>query len=193
MISGILLAAGTARRYGTNKLLIPMKNAVPMAIVAARNLLSAVDNMIVVVRSDADTLVDQLQREGLNTLRCDTAADGMSESLKAGILGASGASGWIIALADMPFIQVETIRSVSEQLRKGASIVAPYYNERRGHPVGFGRQYQAELQSLSGDRGAWSILRHHPAQIHKVDCNDPAIHIDVDTLADMQLYRERLI
>lgn len=160
-----------------------------MAIVAARNLSSVVDCVIVVVRSDADTLADQVERQGLNITRCDAAAEGMSHSLKTGILETSGASGWIIALADMPFIQAKTIHSVLEQLRKGASIAAPYYNGRRGHPVGFGRQYLAELRSLGGDRGAWSILNRHPAQIHKIDCNDPAIHIDVDTLADMHLYR----
>jgi len=122
---------------------------------------------------------------------CDTAAHGMSESLKAGIQATSGAAGWVIALADMPMIQTTTILSVSQQLQKGASIVAPYFNGRRGHPVGFSAQHQSKLMSLAGDRGAWSILEHYPAQICKIDCNDPAIHIDVDTVADMQRISNR--
>ncbi len=189
MISGILLAAGASQRYGSDKLIVPIKNGAPMAILAARNLLSAVDRVIVVVRSDARLLIEQLQQEKMTIVPCDTAAKGMSESLKAGIRETIGAAGWIIALADMPFIHVKTIRSVSEHLREGASIVVPYYNGRRGHPVGFGRQYLAELQSLDGDRGAWSILKRHSAQIQRLECNDPAIHIDVDTQADMRLYR----
>lgn len=185
MISGILLAAGTSQRYGSNKLLVPIKNGVPMAVVAARNLLSAVDSITVVVNSDADVLVKLLKKEKLNIICCATAEKGMSESLKTGILNTTEASGWIIALADMPFIQTKTIHAVSKQLRKGMSIAAPYYNNRRGHPVGFSRQHQAELLSLDGDRGALSILEHHPSQIYKIDCNDPAIHNDIDTQADM--------
>lgn len=189
MISGILLAAGASQRYGSDKLIVPMRNGTVMAVLAVRNLLSAVDLVIVVVRPDAKLLIEQLQQERLTIVPCDTAAQGMSESLKAGIRETAGAAGWIIALADMPFIHVKTIRSVSEHLREGASIVAPYYNGRRGHPVGFSRQHLAELQSLDGDRGAWSILERHAAQIQRLECHDPAIHIDVDTQADMRLYR----
>jgi len=42
VISGILLAAGTSRRYGANKLLLPIENGAVMAVVAARKLLAAV-------------------------------------------------------------------------------------------------------------------------------------------------------
>ncbi len=61
MISGILLAAGVSQRYGSDKLIVPMKNSAPMAILAARNLLSAVDRVMVVVRPDAKLLIEQLQ------------------------------------------------------------------------------------------------------------------------------------
>ena len=186
MITGILLAAGRSQRYGSNKLLSPVKNGVAMAIVAARNLLAAVDEVVVVVPPNAGALAEQLQQECLQVVCCDNAAQGMSESLKAGLLAANEATGWLIALADMPFIQVKTICSVSQQLQKGASIVAPYYRGNRGHPVGFGTQHKAELLSLEGDRGAWGLLKQHAAQICKVNCNDPAILIDVDTLADMR-------
>ncbi len=186
MITGILLAAGRSQRYGSNKLLSPVKNGVAMAIVAARNLLAAVDEVVVVVPPNAGALEEQLQQEYLKVVCCDKAAQGMSESLKAGLLAANEATGWLIALADMPFVQVKTIRSVSQQLQKGASIVAPYYRGSRGHPVGFGTQHKAELLSLEGDRGAWGLLKQHTVQICKVNCNDPAILIDVDTLADMR-------
>lgn len=49
-IVGILLAAGTSTRFGGNKLLFPMKSGTRMAVASARNLRSAVEQAVAVVR-----------------------------------------------------------------------------------------------------------------------------------------------
>ena len=45
--------------------------------------------------------------------------------------------GWVVALADMPWIRTETIAAVADALARGAMIAAPDYAGVRGHPVGF--------------------------------------------------------
>ena len=67
---------------------------------------------------------------------------------------APDADGWLIALADMPFVRPETIRAVLAALAKGAAIAAPSYRGERGHPVGFARAFYEELSTLKGDAGA---------------------------------------
>ena len=91
----------------------------------------------------------------------------------------------MIALADMPFVSPATVRAITEQLRNGASIAAPYYRGRRGHPVGFGQQYRTQLLSLNGDRGAIEVLERHSSDIQMVICDDPAIHVDIDLPSDL--------
>ena len=49
-ITGILLAAGSARRFGSNKLLHPLLTGVPIAVTAARRLLAVLPRCVAVVR-----------------------------------------------------------------------------------------------------------------------------------------------
>ena len=60
-ITGILLAAGSARRFGSNKLLHPLLTGVPIAVTAARNLVAVLPRSIAVVRPGADELAALLR------------------------------------------------------------------------------------------------------------------------------------
>jgi len=107
----------------------------------------------------------------------------MGVSLAWGVRAAPVASGWIVALADMPWIRPGTIGRVVDALRHGASIAAPARLGMRGHPVGFGADRYAELIGLTGDAGAKAVLEAHRAQL--IDTDDPGILRDVDTRQDL--------
>lgn len=185
MIYGVLLAAGDSSRFGRDKLLSELPDGTPVAVAAARVLLKGVDSAIAVVREDDGELAVILRHEGMEIVQCPVEERGMGISLKTGVGAIPDAMGWVIALADMPFIAPATVCLVTESLKKGASIAVPYYRERRGHPVGFGRLYQNDLMMLHGDRGAAEVLERHFAQILKIECEDPAIHVDIDFPDDL--------
>lgn len=187
MITGILLAAGAGTRFGGDKLLAPLRCGTPIGVKAARNLLSAVDHGIAVVRPDDRPLAQLLEEEGFQIAYCLNADDGMGTSLAFGVSAAQNAHGWLIALADMPFIQPDTIRSIANLIRAGAPIAAPRHQSIRGHPVGFAREFFHDLTQLSGDRGAHPLLAAHAARIESFDCEDPGIFADIDTRADHAL------
>jgi molybdenum cofactor cytidylyltransferase len=109
----------------------------------------------------------------------------MGESLAHAVRATRDAGGWVIALADMPFVRPETIRAVAWRLAAGAPIVAPRYHGERGHPVGIAARYLAELEALAGDEGARAILKRDAALVEFVDCDDPGVLRDVDTPADL--------
>ena len=46
----------------------------------------------------------------------------------------------LVCLADMPFIKIETYRSLASQLNQD-NIVIPFYQKQAGNPVGFGRLF----------------------------------------------------
>jgi molybdenum cofactor cytidylyltransferase len=64
--------------------------------------------------------------------------------------------------------------------------VAPAYQGKRGHPVGFSAKFRSELEQLAGDEGARSILKRHADQIKLLECNDPGILADIDTPEDLR-------
>ena len=111
----------------------------------------------------------------------------MGTSLAFGVTAAQDADGWLIALADMPFIRPDTIRAIAGLIRAGAPIAAPSHQGRRGHPVGFAWEFFHDLAQLSGDRGAHPLLVAHAARIQALECEDPGIFADIDTLSDHAL------
>lgn len=185
MIVGILLAAGAASRFGGDKLLHPLPDGTPIAVAAARNLLQGVDRGVAVVRAEDEELARLLSAAGMRVEFCQNAVEGMGASLACGVSKARDAKGWLIALADMPFIQAETTRGVAHLIEKGAPIAAPFHRGKRGHPVGFSRDFFAALSSLQGDCGARDLLAAHAARIRPLHCDDCGISMDIDTPLDL--------
>ena len=190
-IRGILLAAGYAKRFGSNKLLQALpagapEAGTPIGLAAARHLLEALPESIAVVRPRAQKLGKMLRDAGCNTVVCRNAGEGMGTSLAAGVRATSEVDGWVVALADMPFIRPETIRTVAKALRDGEAMAAPSFQGRRGHPVGFARRFYEELSSLHGDDGARQFLERHPELVKLFDVDDPGAVRDIDKPSDLE-------
>lgn len=182
---GLLLAAGSASRFGSDKLLHPLPHGVPMAAQAARNLRAELARVVAVLRPGAEEIGRLLAEEGCETVFCAGAAEGMGASLACGVRAAADADGWLVALADMPFVRPSTIAAVRDALAAGAPIAAPYYRARRGHPVGFSARFRALLERCAGDEGARAILAAHEDRIVKVAVGDPGVLRDIDRPSDL--------
>jgi molybdenum cofactor cytidylyltransferase len=195
-VVGILLAAGEGARFGGDKLLAPIATPAalgaadtPLGVAAARNLIDAVPDCIAVVRPRDARLAAMLSAAGMRVVPCASAGDGMGATLACGVNAAADADGWVVALADMPWIAPATIRAIANSLAAGAAIVAPSYRGQRGHPVGFSREYRDALASLTGDAGARSVLKRNPDRLTWIDVDDPGVLRDVDTRADLPRVR----
>ena len=184
-VCGILLAAGSASRFGSNKLLHPLLTGLPIAVTAARNLKAVLPNSIAVVRPGAQELSALLEAEGLRVVVCANADEGMGASLACAVEAAGDAEGYLVALADMPFIRASSMDAVREALAGGAPLVAPYFRSRRGHPVGIAGRFRGELLAARGDEGAKKLLAAHAADLVKIPVGDPGVIRDIDTPADL--------
>jgi molybdenum cofactor cytidylyltransferase len=182
---GLLLAAGSATRFGSDKLRHPLPHGVAIAVQAARHLKSEVPRVVAVVRERDGETARALAAEGCDVVVCERAAEGMGASLACAAQAAGNADGYLVALADMPFVRPSTIAAVRDALAGGAAIAAPFFRARRGHPVGFAGRLRAELAALAGDAGAKSVLDAHAAQLVKVPVGDPGALRDIDKPADL--------
>lgn len=182
---GVLLAAGSASRFGSNKLLHPLLTGVPIAVTAARRLRATLPRCIAVVRPGARELAALLEAEGFETAVCENADEGMGASLACAARSAGAVEGYLVALADMPFIRASSMEAVRDALVGGAPLVAPYFRSRRGHPVGIAGRFRDELRAARGDEGARQLLQTHAADIVKIPVGDPGVIRDIDTPADL--------
>jgi molybdenum cofactor cytidylyltransferase len=185
-VVAILLAAGSATRFGSDKLLHRLPHDVPIAAQSARHLKSVfAGRILAVVRPDSARLQEILEQEGCQVVECENAAQGMGESLACAVRAAGPADGYVVALADMPFIRASSIAAVREALERGAPLAAPYFRARRGHPVGISARFRDELAALRGDEGARHIVSRYESEIVKIPVGDPAVLRDIDTPGDL--------
>jgi molybdenum cofactor cytidylyltransferase len=184
-IVGILLAAGSASRFGGGKLLAPLKDGTPLGVRALINLAACVESVVAVVRPGDEALAHALEDHGASITVCPYATNGMGQSLAWGIRATSLAKAWMVALADMPWIRSATLRLIADALRSEAALVAPSHLGVRGHPVGFSRRYFGELAAVTGDEGAKEVVRRHAKEVMLFETDDPGVSRDVDTPADL--------
>jgi molybdenum cofactor cytidylyltransferase len=185
VITGVLLAAGAGTRFGPHsKLLHPLADGTPVAVAAATSLVAGVDRGVAVVRPGQAELARRLSASGLEVVVVPAAERGMGASLAAGVAASEGATGWVIALADMPWIAPATVAGVAGALRDGAPLAAPCHAGRGGHPVGFAAELGPALRGLDGDTGARPVVAAHREQLVTIPVEDPGIHRDLDRPED---------
>lgn len=189
-VIGILLAAGHSRRFGPqNKLMQPLADGGLLALTSASRLLEVLPDSVAIVRPDAVELTAKLANLGMNSIACEDKEQLMADSLVVGVRFASSfypqLHGYIVVLADMPFVKPATIRLIEKHLLQGAAIVVPRYQGQRGNPVGFSTKFTDELMHLSGDQGARILFQKYQSEVEYIDTDDAGILMDIDTPEDL--------
>jgi molybdenum cofactor cytidylyltransferase len=179
-----LLAAGSATRFGSDKLRHELPHGVSIAVQSARHLKLEISRVVAVI-SPRSELAEPLEAEGCEVVVCENAAQGMGASLACAARAAGEAEGYLVALADMPFVRRTTIAAVRDALAAGALLAAPYFRSRRGHPVAMAGRFRDELLTLGGDEGAKKLIAANEQKLVKIPVGDPGVIRDIDTPGDL--------
>lgn len=185
MVTGILLAAGGARRFGSQKLVAPFRD-VPVVSHAATALRSATDDLIVVVGSESEAVRRALREVNVHLVENPDWSLGLSTSIKRGVEAVAGnCDAVVFAVGDQPQVDPAVVRAVIERWRAtGTPIVSASYRGVRAHPVLFARSCFAALRELEGDAGARLLIERSGDQVCYVDVDAP-LPPDVDTPDDL--------
>ena len=185
-VVAVLLAAGSSRRFGGEKLLAPWRGR-PLYQHALEALTAApeIAETVIVVRPG---FAAPPERPRCRFVVNPDHAEGMSTSLRAGILAApADADAYLIALADMPAVTPTLIESlVAFHRAAGSSITVPVCRGRRGHPVLIAAAWREALLGITGDVGARELLRAHPEAVAEFATDDAGVLFDVDEPKDFE-------
>ncbi|MHB1171432.1 MAG: nucleotidyltransferase family protein [Lacisediminihabitans sp.] len=189
-ITGIVLAAGAGTRMGTPKALLATPDGEPWLARATALLLSAgCDPVVVVLGARADRARPLVPADAaVTTVIAERWADGMAESLRAGLAAAEGDAA-LITLVDLPDLPVAVARRVLRAKVDALSLRQAVFGGRPGHPVLIGRGHWVNVSThlsgrlqlpghLSGDKGARDYLVAHG--VEEIECGDLFDGHDVD-------------
>jgi molybdenum cofactor cytidylyltransferase len=185
----LIIAAGFSRRFGSDKRLYKLKHDDPLLIATLRPYRRVFANVAVVVRSSDSELsrlmADRLGRNAPIVVPTDQAHLGMAASIADGVRALAAWDYLFLGLGDMPYVRAETLEQLKTRMDRARldripCIVVPTLGNIPGHPVGFSREFFAELLALTGDRGARSVVDAHPPAVVRIAIDDPGIVTDID-------------
>jgi len=197
----LLLAAGEAKRFGSDKRLAKLSNNKALIEQSLEKLLALHIPIYIGVKQTDLALVKQLQAQyGLNSdqfisIPCaqNTEQAGIGHSLSHCIksLDSEHDIDWLmIALADMPYIQSETLSLLVAQAKKlskhsqYASIHPCSAEGKWGNPLLIHHQVFASFKQLKGDKGGKRLLKPLPSA--SVCVPDLGIFQDIDSPNDIR-------
>lgn len=189
-VSAVILAAGTSSRMGKPKQLLDWNGQPLLSHVIGKVLLHPFSEVIAVIGHEADRIKDLIRIEDsrFRWVVNKQYSSGQASSLKAGLLNVrSKCPNVMIFLGDLPFITQKTVRAV---FHEGLDLltnchttfaIQPVYENRKGHPVFFGRVDYDLFAALDGDQGGKALM-NRIAEKKALYVDDPGIVKDLDTL-----------
>ncbi|MYL98676.1 NTP transferase domain-containing protein [Novosphingobium sp. FGD1] len=177
----IVLAAGRATRFGSDKLRAVLGGE-PLLFHAIRAARAAPVARVIVVTRPGLAVGEWDGAPPVETVSLESAA--LSDTLKAGIAAAGGASGAFVFLGDMPRVPHGVAARLAACLGP-AYAAMPCHGGRPGHPVLLSACAFQDIAGLTGDEGAGRLLRRRDDVVLD-PCADPAIHFDVDRPEDLR-------
>jgi molybdenum cofactor cytidylyltransferase len=195
VLSAILLAAGSSRRFGPNNKLLAVLDGKPLIRHGGEVLAGAgFAELIVVTGPDAEKVEAALAGLGARFVHNPHYLEGMGGSVAAGIRAVAPTSaGALVSVGDMPRLDGMLIGRLLEAFHQsgGGSIVYPCLPDgSQRNPVVWPRRLFAEVGRLTGEQGAKSILQMHGGETVAVPAAEDYF-LDIDTLAELERQRHR--
>ena len=182
-IGCLIMAAGNASRFGSNKLAAKVDGK--MLIEHALETVPREEFARVTVVTQYDEVLVLARRFGFTVLVNPFPEWGASHTVRLGTEAMADCDAILYQVADQPLLRRETVaRLIDAWLEQPERIAALAHGGVRGNPCLFPARFFPELLALEGDRGGSAVIRRHPEALLLVEA--PAEELaDVDTARDL--------
>lgn len=190
--AGLVLAAGSSRRMGRPKQLLPVDGQPLLGLVTSRVSASRLDEVVVVLGGNAAEIEVAVHLGRARVVLNPDHALGMSTSLKAGIAAlGSDVERVAIVLGDQPDVSAELIDTLLDLHETSGLAAAALSIDGLLHPpVVLDRRLWPELASLEGDVGCRAVIRGRPEMVASLVYEGRTGHpVDIDTPEDYRRWQ----
>jgi molybdenum cofactor cytidylyltransferase len=191
-IAGLIIAAGGSSRLDSPKQLLKWGDTYLINHCIGVVTQAEIHSITVVLGSRTEEIRAVLPLSGIDILVNSRWQAGMSTSIKCGLNALpDDIDGTFIFLSDQPFITPELLRAIISKFNESdGQITAPRVKGQQCNPVLFKRSFFPELMTISGDRGAKSLLGKHA--VTWLDWPDDKLLLDIDSAEDYRLALSKL-
>jgi CTP:molybdopterin cytidylyltransferase MocA len=196
-IAAIVLAGGRSERMKYPKPLLIFGKQTAIDRVIGNCKAGGCDAVIVVLGHDADRVRANASLQGAVVVENEAHALGQTSSLQAGLRALPAGCGAVLLLpVDCTMVDPSTIEAlIAAHRERGAKIVLPVHDHRRGHPALFDATLVAEFLALDPGAPAHTVVRGDPSRVLEIETEDGEVVRDLDTGADyyraLEVYSER--
>jgi molybdenum cofactor cytidylyltransferase len=185
-IAALVLAAGSSRRLGQPKQLLPYGGATLLGTTLAGVRRFGFDQLIVALGGAAAGVRSTVDLTGFDVVDNVHYTSGCSSSIVSALdVIDENVDGFFLFLGDQPHVPTAAVDGLRAAARR-APLAVVRYRDGRGHPFWFHRSLFDALHDLHGDKAVWKLLEsgRWPTEQVEVDADVP---LDVDTWADYKL------
>ena len=162
-IAGILLAAGTSSRMGSNKMLFELNGESVLRGAVRRALAGGLSPLLVVLGHEEDKARRELAGLACQVLVNPEYENGITSSLQKGISAVPAeVEAAVVMLADMPFVTPEMIAGLIVRYRATrAPLVISDYEGVTAPPMLYDRALFPEIRTVTGGSCGKQVVKRH--------------------------------
>ncbi len=186
-IGCVVMAAGSAKRFGCNKLATEFQGR--SLFHRALDAVPAQQFQSVIVVTQYPEFLNTVKQYNFTAILNDHPELGQSRTLQLGLEVLQDCDGVLFQVADQPLLQQARISALIEFWKQQPEkIAALAHGEKRGNPCLFPARLFPELMAIRGDRGGSAVIRNHPEDLILLEA--PASELfDVDTVQALEQLR----
>lgn len=183
-VAGLVLAAGSSRRLGEPKQLLPFRGRTLLDATLDVARAAPFSQRLVTIGGAGERVRELVDFDGVDVVDSLHFTDGCSSSIVSALDHvADDVAGIVMLLGDQPGVDQSAIQSLVAAGMGGADLAVCRYRNGIGHPFWFGRSVFGDLRQLHGDKAVWKLIESARYPVVEVAIDDD-IPLDVDTHED---------
>lgn len=191
---GIILASGSSKRLGRNKLLEKINGKYIIEHVVLEALKVDFTELILVYKDKE--IYELFKGFKIKLLYNKNHLLGQSESIKLAIKNISNSDEPMMFLVgDQPLLKNKTIKNIINHYSSQTDIIIPRIHKTNRMPTIFGPKYKKEFLEIKGDVGGRVLIKKHMNDVTFIDLESELEYqfFDVDTEENLEFIKKIII